>query len=225
MMGRRYYMGGGIPQDINAAQKWLQPVADQGNAFAAYYLARILADRDYNKAPAYFKTAAEQGLPLAQYFYGKALKDGRGIGIDRVNAYVWLVVALDAGFSPAQTELSELDGGGSLTQSQIADAKAKARELEQTVMRVVSARGCTGWEGELDEWPTPPPVKLQRFPRGRARTLGEYYYTLTIAKRLGAALDHADRGYVMETGHIVLSDSAEALKTNEQVRKTYLGEG
>jgi branched-chain amino acid transport system ATP-binding protein len=38
------------------------------------------------------------------------------------------------------------------------------------------------------------------------------------------ALDHAHRGYVMETGKIVLADSAEALKTNEQVRKTYLGE-
>ena len=38
------------------------------------------------------------------------------------------------------------------------------------------------------------------------------------------ALDHADRGYVLETGRIALSDTAEALKTNEQVRKTYLGE-
>jgi TPR repeat protein len=165
MIGRRYYMGGGVPQDTNAAQKWLQPAADQGNAFAAYYLARVLADRDYNKAPAYFKTAAEQGLPPAQYFYGKALKEGRGIGLDRLNAYVWLVVALDAGYSPAQRELSELESGGFLSQSQIADAKAQARDLEQTVIRVVSARGCTGWDGELDEWPAPPPVKLQRFCR------------------------------------------------------------
>ena len=39
------------------------------------------------------------------------------------------------------------------------------------------------------------------------------------------ALDAADRGYVLETGRIVLADGAEALKTNEQVRKTYLGEG
>jgi ABC-type branched-subunit amino acid transport system ATPase component len=29
----------------------------------------------------------------------------------------------------------------------------------------------------------------------------------------------------METGRIVLADAAQALKTNEQVRKTYLGEG
>jgi ABC-type lipopolysaccharide export system ATPase subunit len=29
---------------------------------------------------------------------------------------------------------------------------------------------------------------------------------------------------VIETGTIVLTDTAEALKTNEQVRKSYLGE-
>ena len=39
------------------------------------------------------------------------------------------------------------------------------------------------------------------------------------------ALDVADRGYVMETGHIALADDAKALRQNEQVRKTYLGEG
>jgi branched-chain amino acid transport system ATP-binding protein len=48
---------------------------------------------------------------------------------------------------------------------------------------------------------------------------------LLVEQNALMALDHADRGYVMETGHIVLTDSAEALKTNEQVRKTYLGEG
>jgi branched-chain amino acid transport system ATP-binding protein len=48
---------------------------------------------------------------------------------------------------------------------------------------------------------------------------------LLVEQNALMALDHADRGYVMETGSIVLSDTAEALKTNEQVRKTYLGEG
>ncbi len=48
---------------------------------------------------------------------------------------------------------------------------------------------------------------------------------LLVEQNALMALDHADRGYVMETGKIVLADSAEALKTNEQVRKTYLGEG
>jgi len=48
---------------------------------------------------------------------------------------------------------------------------------------------------------------------------------LLVEQNALMALDHAHRGYVMETGHIVLADDAEALKTNEQVRKTYLGEG
>jgi branched-chain amino acid transport system ATP-binding protein len=48
---------------------------------------------------------------------------------------------------------------------------------------------------------------------------------LLVEQNALMALDAARRGYVMETGRIVLADTAEALKTNEQVRKTYLGEG
>ena len=38
------------------------------------------------------------------------------------------------------------------------------------------------------------------------------------------ALDIANRGYVLETGTVALSDDAKALRRNEQVRKSYLGE-
>jgi branched-chain amino acid transport system ATP-binding protein len=48
---------------------------------------------------------------------------------------------------------------------------------------------------------------------------------LLVEQNALMALDHAHRGYVMETGKIVLADDADSLKTNEQVRKTYLGEG
>ena len=47
---------------------------------------------------------------------------------------------------------------------------------------------------------------------------------LLVEQNALMALDAADRGYVLETGHIVLADNAAALKTNEEVRKTYLGE-
>ena len=124
-----------------------------------------MADTDYTKAPAFFKVAAEQGLPAAQYFYARALKDGRGVTADRFNAYVWFIVALDAGYSSARADLTELDNGGNLSRAQIDQAKGKARDLEQTVTRAVAAHGCTGWDGEFNEWPTPPPVKLQRFCR------------------------------------------------------------
>jgi branched-chain amino acid transport system ATP-binding protein len=37
------------------------------------------------------------------------------------------------------------------------------------------------------------------------------------------ALSVADEGYVLETGRVVLQDSAKTLLCNEQVRKAYLG--
>ena len=48
---------------------------------------------------------------------------------------------------------------------------------------------------------------------------------LLVEQNALMALDVADRGYVLETGSIVLHGPASELKTNEQVRKTYLGEG
>jgi branched-chain amino acid transport system ATP-binding protein len=47
---------------------------------------------------------------------------------------------------------------------------------------------------------------------------------LLVEQNALMALEAANRGYVLETGRIVLADDAESLKTNEQVRKTYLGE-
>jgi TPR repeat protein len=163
LAGRRYLLGQGVPRDLDAAQKWLKPAAQQNNPFAAYYLGRIMADRDYNQAPALYKIAAEQGLPQAQYFYAKALKDGRGIAQDRFNAYVWFTIALDAHYTAASTDLAEIDGGGFLTPAQLSEAKAKARVLEQTVIRAVNSRGCSGWDGEFDEFPTAPPPKLHPY--------------------------------------------------------------
>jgi branched-chain amino acid transport system ATP-binding protein len=47
---------------------------------------------------------------------------------------------------------------------------------------------------------------------------------LLVEQNALMALETAHRGYVMETGRIVLADDAKALRENEQVRKTYLGE-
>jgi branched-chain amino acid transport system ATP-binding protein len=47
---------------------------------------------------------------------------------------------------------------------------------------------------------------------------------LLVEQNALMALDVARRGYVMETGRIALEGPAAQLKTNEQVRKTYLGE-
>jgi branched-chain amino acid transport system ATP-binding protein len=47
---------------------------------------------------------------------------------------------------------------------------------------------------------------------------------LLVEQNALMALDVAQRAYVMETGRIALEGPASDLKTNEQVRKTYLGE-
>jgi branched-chain amino acid transport system ATP-binding protein len=48
---------------------------------------------------------------------------------------------------------------------------------------------------------------------------------LLVEQNALMALDVAKRGYVLETGRIALSGPAGELRENEQVRKTYLGEG
>jgi len=47
---------------------------------------------------------------------------------------------------------------------------------------------------------------------------------LLVEQNALMALEVANRGYVLETGRVVLDGPAVELKTNEQVRKTYLGE-
>jgi branched-chain amino acid transport system ATP-binding protein len=47
---------------------------------------------------------------------------------------------------------------------------------------------------------------------------------LLVEQNALMALEVASRGYVLETGRVALSDDAKALRENEQVRKTYLGE-
>jgi branched-chain amino acid transport system ATP-binding protein len=46
---------------------------------------------------------------------------------------------------------------------------------------------------------------------------------LLVEQNARAALTVADRGYVLQTGEIILSGSAESLRTNETVQKSYLG--
>jgi branched-chain amino acid transport system ATP-binding protein len=47
---------------------------------------------------------------------------------------------------------------------------------------------------------------------------------LLVEQNALMALQVASRGYVLQTGRIVLHDSAENLSENEMVRKAYLGE-
>ena len=47
---------------------------------------------------------------------------------------------------------------------------------------------------------------------------------LLVEQNAATALQVASRGYVLQTGQILLADSAAALAANEDVRRSYLGE-
>ncbi len=56
------------------------------------------------------------------------------------------------------------------------------------------------------------------------QTINQQGTTLLIVEQdVQVALEHAHRGYVLETGHLVLADDAQKLLGNDHVRRAYLG--
>jgi branched-chain amino acid transport system ATP-binding protein len=59
---------------------------------------------------------------------------------------------------------------------------------------------------------------------GVIQTINQQGTTLLIVEQdVQIALENAHRGYVLETGHIVLADDAKTLLDNEHIRTAYLG--
>ena len=46
-----------------------------------------------------------------------------------------------------------------------------------------------------------------------------------VEQNANMALSIADRGWVLLTGRVILDDTAEALRANEDLQKAYLGGG
>lgn len=164
LAGRIIYAGAVPGRDLNEAGGFLQSSADHGNPFGEYLLGQVKLERqDYPSAAACFRKAAEQGLPQAQEQLAKLLRDGRGVAADKFEAYVWMLISRNAGNYRVASDLQALEAN--LGTSQVEQAKARALDLESSVTRSVAAHGCTGWPGEFDVIPTPPPPDLQRFCR------------------------------------------------------------
>jgi hypothetical protein len=164
VLGRMYFTGAGTARDLAQAQVVLQRSANQDDPFGEHLLGLVLLERgQYGPAAKLFEKAALQGLPQAQQQLGKLLKDGKGLPADKLQAYVWMLASYDAGNTADTTDILQLqtDLGATLVEQ----AKNKARDLEQTANRVVNAKGCTGWAGEFNNIPTPPPPDIQQFCR------------------------------------------------------------
>lgn len=164
LVGRLIYANQLAPRDLNEADKWLEESSSRGNPFAEYLLGRIALERNnYAVAAARFREAAIQGLPHAQRELARLLQQGQGVYRDYQEAYVWLLMSRDTGLHDSLTDLQTLEA--QLTPAQIEQAKRRARDMEATMTRAVMAHGCTGWPGEFDAIPAPPPPDLQRFCR------------------------------------------------------------
>ena len=164
LVGRVIYAGLVPPRDLNEAQTWLEKSASHGDPFAEYLLGKIALERkDYARAANGFQPSAEQGLPQAQRELARLLRDGEGVPQDYFKAYVWLLMSSDTGLRSAADDLQALET--ELSSTQIEQAKNEAREREGTMSRNVVAHCCTGWHGEFDTIPAPPPPDLQRFCR------------------------------------------------------------
>jgi len=68
-----------------------------------------------------------------------------------------------------------------------------------------------------------PMVTREIFQIVRTINQQEGITVLLVEQNARLALDIAQKGYVLETGRVVLSDTAEHLRENEEVRRSYLG--
>ena len=83
--------------------------------------------------------------------------------MDKQAAYVWLLISQQAGIQQAADAVQALES--ELGSARVEKGKTVARDLQATVLRSRNAHGCTGWAGELDNVPTPPPLDRERFCR------------------------------------------------------------
>jgi branched-chain amino acid transport system ATP-binding protein len=68
------------------------------------------------------------------------------------------------------------------------------------------------------------PILVQQIFSIISEINGQGTTILLVEQNALQALKVAHRGYVLQTGHIILADTAANLAANEQVRQAYLGE-
>lgn len=98
--------------EFDAARKWFQLSADQGNALCQYFLGLMYlmgagVKKDDDKAAALFRKAADQNEPSAQRYLGLMYRDGVGVKKSTSEAIMWLEKSAAQDCSEALSELAE----------------------------------------------------------------------------------------------------------------------
>jgi TPR repeat protein len=163
VVGRMYLRGEGTAGDRQEAERWLQRSAASGNEFGEYLLGLAKEDLEYTEAPQWYRKAAMKGLIQAQRRLGMSYLNGRGVPVDKAEAYQWLLLASENGDQTVSSQLSGLEA--ELGSNQVEGIKSKVRALQTATSRTATAHGCTGWTGEFEDYPATPPAQTQRYCR------------------------------------------------------------
>ena len=125
-LGNAYWLGKGVPRELNEAKKWLQKAAEQGVGQAQFELGVLYTQDDKQKSAYWFRKAeeqhiifwrdkregvrwfrerAERGDADAQFNLCYAYEDGMGVAEDQHESARWCRKAAEQGHAGAQLGL------------------------------------------------------------------------------------------------------------------------
>ena len=141
-LGFIYEQGRGVPVSYVESASWWRKAADQGHAGAQFSLGYCYGrgegvPRSPSEAAKWLHKSADQGNTSAYLFLGYAYERGQGVGIDKVEAYAYLTLAL-TGSSSARGELDSMTRG--MTPNAIQKGKLRTKELQKEIDDKIAAK-------------------------------------------------------------------------------------
>lgn len=112
-MGRRYFTGQGMPQDVAASFVWYQKAADKGVVSAMMMVAQAYDDgrgvtKNEAEAFAWYQKAAAGGDAASMAALGRYYEIGGPVAADKAQAMAWYGKAADKGERGAMADLARL---------------------------------------------------------------------------------------------------------------------
>lgn len=112
-LGKEFYYGWNIPQDLDRALRYLTVASENGDAISQFTLGFMYwsgreTEPDLDKALKWFLLAAEQGVPEAMFNVAKILLT-KDFEKNKPEAVEWLKRSANAGYDTAYDELSDLE--------------------------------------------------------------------------------------------------------------------
>ena len=112
-LGKEFYYGWNIPQDLDRALRYLTVASESGEAISQFTLGFMYwsgrgTEPDPDTALKWFLKAADQGVPEAMYNVAKILLS-KDFEQNRDEAIRWLKRSSNAGYGAAYDMLSDLE--------------------------------------------------------------------------------------------------------------------